>query len=596
MRILLIASAYNGLTQRAHVELKNLAHEVSITLALSAEEMRQAVNQFKPDIIICPFLKEKVPDDIWKNHICIIIHPGIKGDRGASSLDWAITHKNKEWGVTALQAAEEKDAGDIWATANFPIRLASKASLYRREVTQTAVKLIVETIQKYENKDFKPERLDYSKDDVKGKLQPSIKQHERTIDWAVDSSDEVIQKINAADSCPGVLDTIFDEPYYLFGAHKESTIKGTIPGDIIVKRNGAICRATVDGAVWISHLKRKSAEKVPFHQRWKRAKEPSFKLPAAMYLSKNLKYVDEMSIDVLFEGTADTYKEIWYKEINNVGYLHFDFHNGAMSTEQCRQLLTAYREACKRPTRVIALMGGTDFWSNGIHLNVIEAAKDPAAESWRNINAIDDVVREIITTDTHLILAAIYGGAGAGGAIMPLAADQICAREGCIMNPHYTSMGLYGSEYWTYLLPKRVGNEKALELTNVPLPIGMKEAKKIGMIDDILPDDYEKYRQRVTQKAEEMASNENFSKNIENKKQQRTKDEAIKPLSAYRADELREMQMNFSGRFFGGPQTYHEARYNFVYKIRPIRTANYLATHVQLDSDLLKDLRLSLTY
>src|ERR1700730_11899983 len=27
--------------------------------------------------------------------------------------------------------------------------------------------------------------------------------------------------------------------------------------------------------------------------------------------------------------------------------------------------------------------------SNGIHLNVIEASADPAAESWRNINAID---------------------------------------------------------------------------------------------------------------------------------------------------------------------------------------------------------------
>ena len=36
-------------------------------------------------------------------------------------------------------------------------------------------------------------------------------------------------------------------------------------------------------------------------------------------------------------------------------------------------------------------MGGPDFWSNGIHLNVIEAAGGPADESWRNINAIDDV-------------------------------------------------------------------------------------------------------------------------------------------------------------------------------------------------------------
>ncbi len=48
MRILLIAPAYNGLTQRAHVELDALGHEVSITLALSPEEMTQAVALFAP--------------------------------------------------------------------------------------------------------------------------------------------------------------------------------------------------------------------------------------------------------------------------------------------------------------------------------------------------------------------------------------------------------------------------------------------------------------------------------------------------------------------------------------------------------------------
>ena len=82
MRILLISSSYNGLCQRAHIELDNLGHDISITLALSAEDIRQAVALFQPDLIICPFLKEKIPEDVYKNHLCIILHPGIKGDRG----------------------------------------------------------------------------------------------------------------------------------------------------------------------------------------------------------------------------------------------------------------------------------------------------------------------------------------------------------------------------------------------------------------------------------------------------------------------------------------------------------------------------------
>ena len=103
-------------------------------------------------------------------------------------------------------------------------------------------------------------------------------------------------------------------------------------------------------------------------------------------------------------------------------------------------------------------MGGSDFFSNGIHLNVIEAADDPAAESWRNLVAIDDLVREIIDTDSHLVLSALAGDAAAGGVPLALAADYVVAREDVVLNPYYGHMGgLYGSEYWTYLLPRRVG-------------------------------------------------------------------------------------------------------------------------------------------
>ena len=66
MRILLISSSYNGLCQRAHVELEALGHDISITLALSPEDIRRAVTLFQPDLIICPFLKEKIPEEVWK--------------------------------------------------------------------------------------------------------------------------------------------------------------------------------------------------------------------------------------------------------------------------------------------------------------------------------------------------------------------------------------------------------------------------------------------------------------------------------------------------------------------------------------------------
>ena len=148
-----------------------------------------------------------------------------------------------------------------------------------------------------------------------------------------------------------------------------------------------------------------------------------------------------------------------------------------MSTSQCTRLRDAFLHARSRPTRVIVLLGGADFWSNGIDLNMIEASADPAAESWRNINAIDDLIFEILNTMSHLVIAGLRGNAGAGGAMLALAADRVYARSGVVLNPHYRSMGdLYGSEYWTYTLPRRVGQTRALELTQSCQPIGTRAA------------------------------------------------------------------------------------------------------------------------
>ena len=99
MRILLVASAYNGLCQRAHIELALRRHEVSVELFIDEEAIREGIALFEPDLVICPFLKQHIPDDICKRHTCIIIHPGIKGDRGPSSLDWAILDGVEKWGV-----------------------------------------------------------------------------------------------------------------------------------------------------------------------------------------------------------------------------------------------------------------------------------------------------------------------------------------------------------------------------------------------------------------------------------------------------------------------------------------------------------------
>lgn len=567
MRVLITTHSFNSLAQRFFVELRELGHDVSVEFDINESVLREAVDLFRPDLIVAPFLKRRIPEGIWRPYRCIVVHPGIVGDRGPSAVDWAVMNGEDSWGVTLLQAVEEMDAGPIWASATFPMREGTKSSLYRHEVTDTAVECLRQVMERVEDSHFRPEPLDYSKPDVRGEWRRLMKQSDRHIDWSTATTDEVLLRLQGADGFPGVLDEIAGVEVYLYGAHPEDRLEGT-PGSILAQRNGAICRATVDGAIWITHLRPKPPKG-----------ERRMKLPAAMVLEEHLDGIPEIPNDPMGVPDGRTYREIWYEEENGVGYLHFPFYNGAMGTLQCKRLLKVYRQVRERDVKVIVLMGGPDFWSNGMNLNVIEAAASPADESWWNINAMDDLTGEIIDTTDRLVIGAMAGNGGAGGVFLALATDMVVVRDGVVLNPHYKSMGnLYGSEYWTYLLPRRVARETTVKLTENRLPIGVREARRLGLIDEVLPNNFLSFRRDLKDLASSIARDPALKAKLNEKAKRRFSDEAEKPLKAYRSEELDHMRLNF----YGFDPSYHVARYSFVYR-RPLsRTPPYLAVHRRL--------------
>jgi len=557
MRILFLSHAFNSLTQRLFVELRELGHDVSIEFDINDAVATEAVKLFRPDLIIAPFLKRAIPPAIWRRHVCLVVHPGIRGDRGPSALDWAILNREDRWGVTVLQANAEMDAGDIWAFAEFPMRDAGKASLYRNEVTAAAVDAVKVAVARYAAGDYRPQPLDAAEPGVRGKQRPLVQQSDRAIDWAQDKTASVLRKIRSADGFPGVRDSLFDRECFLYDAHPEKRLRGK-PGEVIARCGGAVCRATVDGAVWIGHLRDSSAAH-------------PFKLPATRLLAREVEGLPEIAAD----GDSG-YLDIRYEETGDVGYLYFPFYNGAMGVEQCERLRQAYLDACRRATRVIVLMGGPDFWSNGMHLNLIEAAASAADESWRNINAIDDLAAEIINTSSHLTVAALRGNAGAGGVFLARAADYVWAHAGVVLNPHYKDMGnLFGSEYWTYLLPRYAGEARAEAITRARLPMGPREACDIGLLDDWFGGSRQEFEAQVVGRANDLAQCDSYAALLEEKCSRRRQDEANKPLGRYRDGELEKMRLNF----YGFDPSYHVARYNFVYKVPKSRTPLTLAVH-----------------
>jgi putative two-component system protein, hydrogenase maturation factor HypX/HoxX len=561
LRILFLTRSFNSLAQRLYLDLAAAGHELSVELDISDAVTVEAVALFKPDLVLAPFLKRAIPEAVWRHTLCLVVHPGIVGDRGPSALDWAIANGESEWGVTVIQAEAEMDAGPVWASATFAMRAASKSSLYRREVTEAASRAVAIAVQRFASHGALPPPP--SATARRGRWRPLMRQDERRIDWQRDGTETVLRKLRAADGAPGVADTLFDLPCQLFDGHAELLAPPQTPGRVVARRHGAVLRTTVNGAVWIGHVQRTDQPE-------------AFKLPTTLAFGAQVAALPDWPL-ALDAPVAAGWQDIRYASVGLVSTLHFDFYNGAMSTTQCRRLTAAVRFALGQPARVLLLLGGSDFWSNGLHLNVIEAAASPADESWDNINAMNDLTQTLIEATGTLVIAAMQGNAGAGGVFMALAADEVWARDGVVLNPHYKNMGnLYGSEYWTYLLPRRLcSGATAAEVMGQRLPVSATRAADLGLVDAVLPGTVPCFVAQALDRASALTADPRLAERLQRKQILRHADEARKPLAANRGEELACMRRNF----YGFDPSYHIARSNFVRRVAHAWTPRHLARH-----------------
>ncbi|MEV0244759.1 enoyl-CoA hydratase-related protein [Streptomyces sp. NPDC050674] len=566
MDILLVVSAFNSLSQRVYAELSDEGHRVDVVLASHGPDaVRDAVREMGPELIVAPMLKSALPEDVWREHACLIVHPGPPGDRGPSSLDWAIAEEAHEWGVTVLQAEAAMDAGDVWADGSFPVPPVGKSDVYRNELSDAATAAVLLAVRRYADGSYKPRPQNEL--GVHVMWRDFFRQEQRRIDWDDDTA-TVLRKLRGADSQPGVLDEICNREVFLHGGHPEDRLRGE-PGELLATRAGAVCRATRDGAVWIPELRprKSSGDPAPF-RRPAASVLAGFPAPPdsgpGMPGSNDRPYwLPEIAAPLELPPGRTTWTDIRYRQRGRIGFLSFSFPGGAMSTTHCRRLLAAWRYALTRPTSVLVLGGARDFFSNGIHLNVIEASSDPAGESWSNLNAMNDLVEAVLRTTDRLVVAALGGNAAAGGVMLALAADEVWCRTGSVLNPHYRNMGLHGSEYWTYSLPRRVGAETAERLTAEARPVSAATAERIGLVDRLVPAAAQDFSAEVEHLAADLADDPDLPRRITAKATARHADELHRPLAEYRRAELALMR----AVFFDPEAPYHALRSAFVRKL-----------------------------
>jgi putative two-component system hydrogenase maturation factor HypX/HoxX len=409
MRVLFLTNSFNSMAQRAYLELTDTyMTDVHIEFAIDEKQLIKSVKRVNPDVIICPFLTKRIPEAIWRNQDvpCLVMHPGIRGDRGASSIDWALKKNIPEWGVTVLQADEEMDAGAIWSTKNFQVTPdITKSGMYAHLVVDSAMECLHEVLAKVATGD-QGTPLDYNDPEVKGTLRPNMKLYDRTVDFNA-SADNVASTIRYSDSAPGASADFDGHKVFLYNVHVDKECKSAqaLSGTITGKLNGAVRIACASGSVWVTHMK----------GRGKDTRLPQIKLPATDVLPQSIvSDVPEVTKPDIFANLDDSpYVDVWVSIEEEVAVISFPFLNGAMSTDQCNRLTECFQETIQRPdVKVVVLAGGGSAWSNGINLNTIEAASDPADESWRNINAINDFVKAVFSAKDKVTVAALQGNAG----------------------------------------------------------------------------------------------------------------------------------------------------------------------------------------
>lgn len=452
------------------------------------------------------------------------------------------------WGVTVLQAEDEFDAGPVWAYEQFPINIdepgLTKSGLYRGAVTRAAVSACLAAVDRINaaaytsapltppltpgssgcpspvyravhpglnaNPQFKELSVGLQKPFLGGPThhRPLLKAGQRDFNINTNNAKEISRRVRCSDSQPGCLTSVLGQSMYIYGGAIEDdawiSASTAAPGSVVAVRDEAVCIKTTDKrGIWITHVRRVKKKADP--KLWP-------KVPAVSGL-RELGLISEAAVTKLSrpyptqkwaKSSHSTYQDVWVEFVviedntsasSLVAYVYSDFYNGAMSTTQCDKLIEALdfvlsTHTARRPLAAVVMMGGSGYFSNGIHLNVIEAAADPALESWNNINRINDVVYYLLhefPSRNILTFAGIRGNAAAGGVAMATACDCVVAGADVVLNPAYRALGLYGSEYHSISYNARCGAEGGRRLLRDMTPISAYDARSMGVVDHVLP-------------------------------------------------------------------------------------------------------------
>lgn len=164
----------------------------------------------------------------------------------------------------------------------------------------------------------------------------------------------------------------------------------------------------------------------------------------------------------------------------------------AMSNELVDELHAAFDElAADDSCRAVILTGAGRGFCSGHDLNDFDDIA-PGAASVQEVLALQEHWAALVQRMASLpqpVIAAVNGPAAGGGLALALGADTRVCTESARFNAAFVRLGISGCDMGvSYLLPRLVGPTVAFEMMLTGRLIDAAEAKRVGLVLDVVPD------------------------------------------------------------------------------------------------------------
>jgi enoyl-CoA hydratase/carnithine racemase len=160
--------------------------------------------------------------------------------------------------------------------------------------------------------------------------------------------------------------------------------------------------------------------------------------------------------------------------------------HGVLTVAARRRLKAALDDlAAQRATRCIVLTGDGRAFSAGSNIREFEAT----VEWVEGARLVEVALNETIANSPVPVIAACNGATLGGGAVMALACDVRISAASATFGFPEVKLGAMAGATGTQSLPRLVGPGQALRLMLTGRVIGADEAWRIGLVDEVVPDE-----------------------------------------------------------------------------------------------------------